>query len=392
MLLIFFTILLFFICAFVFVLAKSKVGVSIPLLSLFLKITLCLAGIIVVLPFGGTDGLTFERIAWEWSKNSLWTIITDIDVSRSYVISSITAIFYHLMGRDIVIPIFINGILGALIFYFSLVLAEAVWGKGNINKLFALIVAIHPILNVHSAIVLRENYILLFILLASIHLARYVDRGSPASAIWFFLFVLLSSFFHGGMILYAAGLPLFILFGSSDIRGITKILAGIAFAVVFAVIITYMDFGKLSDIQGGELSVEYLAERAANAREANTAYLVGMAPSGIHDIVWQAPLRSLFLLAKPFPWDVRSFGHALVMLDAMLWWLIIFLVWKHRGAIKANPAAFAILLSCLITIVAFAYGTGNFGTGVRHRTKFIVMALVIISPFLPRMRFALTPR
>lgn len=161
---------------------------------------------------------------------------------------------------------------------------------------------------------------------------------------------------------------------------------------VFAVIITYMDFGKLSDVQQGELSVEFLAEMEANRQEANTAYLVGMAPSGIHDIVWQAPIRSLFLLAKPFPWDVRSFGHALVMLDAMLWWLIIFLVWRHRAAIKANPATFAILLSCLITIVAFAYGTSNFGTGVRHRTKFLVMALVIISPFLPRVRFALTPR
>lgn len=381
-----------FVSFFVYLSAKKKADSAIILLSVFIKLSLCIVGLFYILPFGGADGLAFERVAWEWSQNSVWQIIADTDVSRSYVISSITAIFYNLMGRDIAIPIFINGILGVLIFYFSLVLAEAVWGKGSINKLFALIVAIHPILNVHSAIVLRENYILLFVLLASIHLARYAHRGKPVSALWFFLFVLLSSFFHGGMILYAAGLPLFILFGSSNIRGITKILAGIAFAAVFALILTYMDFGKLSDIQQGELSVEYLAERAANAREANTAYLVGLAPSGIHDVVWQAPLRSFFLLAKPFPWDVRSFGHALVMLDAMLWWLIIFLVWKHRRAIKANPAAFAILLSCLITIVAFAYGTGNFGTGVRHRTKFIVMALVIISPFLPRVRFALTPR
>lgn len=392
MIFIFSLVLLCFISLLVVIRLRSTVGYLIPATSILIKIVLCIVGLYIVLPFGGADGVTFERFAWEWSQDSLVDIVSNVNVSASYVISSITAIFYHFMGRDIAIPIFINGILGVLIFYFSLVLAEEVWGKGRVNKLFALIVAIHPILNVHSAVILRENYIVIFVVLASIHLARYAHRTSLYSAFLFFLFVLLSSFFHGGMILYAAGLPLFVLFGSSNIRGVTKILAGIAFMAVFAAIITYMDFGKLSDVQQGELSVEYLAEMEANRQEANTAYLVGMAPSGIHDIVWQAPIRSLFLLAKPFPWDVRSFGHALVMLDAMLWWLIIFLVWRHRAAIKANPAAFAILLSCLITIVAFAYGTSNFGTGVRHRTKFLVMALVIISPFLPRVRFALTPR
>lgn len=392
MLLIFFLALMSFFCFLLLIPSANKVGFNIPLLSFSLKIILCLIGVFFVLPFGGADGIKFEHIAWEWSQGTLPEILSGIDISASYVISSITAVFYHFMGRDIAIPIFINGILGVLIFYFSLVLAEVVWGKGNVNKLFALIVAIHPMLNVHSAVLLRENYIAIFVVLASIHLARYAHRPSLYSAFFFFLFVLLSSFFHGGMILYAAGLPLFVLFGSSNIRGATKILVGIAFMAVFAVIITYMDFGKLSDVQQGELSVEYLAEIEANRQEANTAYLVGMAPSGLHDIVWQAPIRSLFLLAKPFPWDVRGLGHALVMLDAMLWWLIIFLVWKHRAAIKANPAAFAILLSCLLTIVAFAYGTSNFGTGVRHRTKFLVMALVIISPFLPRVRFALTPK
>lgn len=387
-----FLLLFLLVSVFVFVKSNAKISAVIPFLSIAIKFFLCILGVYVVLPFGGTDGITFERIAWEWSQAPVKEILYNVNVSNSYVISSIIAVFYNVMGRELAIPIFINGILGVLIFYFSLVLAEEVWGGRGVNKLFALIVALHPILNVNSAVMLRENYIAIFVILASIHLARFSKKASLYSAAWFFLFVLLSSFFHGGMILYAAGLPLFVLFGSSRIRGIAKILAGIAFAAVFAVIFTYMDFGKLSDIQQGELSVEYLADRAANAREANTAYLVGMTPSGIHDVVWQAPLRSLFLLAKPFPWDVRSFGHALVLLDAMLWWLIIFLVWKHRGAIKANPAAFAILISCLITILAFAYGTGNFGTGVRHRTKFVVMALVLVSPFLPRVRFALSPR
>lgn len=380
----FFVALFIFVSGFVVYRSMSYNAFGAALISSFLKIALCILALHVSMPFSGADAETFERLGWEWSQDGLSSAVSTIDITGSYLISSIVAIIYSIFGREISAPVIINGLLGVLIFYYSLVLAREVWGE--VSNFFPFLVALHPMLNIHSAIILRENYIVLFLVLASISLARYARKPDLYFSVNFIFFVILASFFHGAMIVYAAGLPLFVVFGNSRMKFPAKLSVGLLFAVIFSFVIANINFGKLSAIQQDGLSVEYLAQLEETRREANTAYLVGMAPSGFHDVIWQAPIRSVFLLTKPFPWDIRNFGHLLVFFDALLWWFVIYLVWKNRVAIKNNPAAFAILISCLISIVAFAYGTSNYGTGVRHRTKFIIMALVLVSPFIPRIR------
>ena len=165
-------VFLFFLSLLLFALTwtviKSKeFGVApIALVSGLIKVILCVIGTFIVLPFGGTDGIRFEQVAADWSLLSFSEIVRDINVSGSYLISSITAIFYRAIDRDIIIPISINGILGIFSFYLSLVLYKEVWGEKRVNKTFAILVALHPMLNVNSAIVLRESYIIFFILMA----------------------------------------------------------------------------------------------------------------------------------------------------------------------------------------------------------------------------------
>lgn len=359
---------------------------DIALLSMVVKLALCVSALYIVLPFGGADGLKFERVAWEWSQGSIFDVLATIDVSRSYVISSIIALLYNILERDIAIPIFINGMMGMLVFYYAIVLAQVTWGSNSVNRLFALLVAMSPMLNVNSAVILRENYIALFAVLASIQLAKYARSGNQSLIFTFLFFVLLASFFHGGMILFALGLPLFIVLDGKNIGLFKRVVTGVFILLAFVLIMSFMEFGKLSEVQEEGVSVEYLTEIENRRQDASTAYLVGLTPSGLHDILWQGPVRSFYLLAKPFPWDVRNFGHFIVLLDAVLWWVILWLLWKNRALIKANPSAFALFLACAVTILAFAYGTNNFGTAVRHRTKFLVMALVLVSPFFPRIR------
>lgn len=354
------------------------------IVSVVIKLALCVLGLYVALPFAGKDAVNFEKLAWRWSQGSLVDVFLTFDVSKSYLISSITAVFYNLFGRNLAIPVFINGILGVLIFYFSLVLQRKVWGYAGGGA--ALLVACHPMLNVNSAVVLRENYIILFSVLASIGMADFLNNGRKSSIFYFLFNVFMASFFHAGMILYGVGLPIYLVVVSKKVGLLGKASIVFLFLAIFISTLNFMDFGKFSDVQEGDLSVEYLAGLEADRQESNTAYLTGMVPSGTADIFWQAPIRSLYFLTKPFPWDVNNFGHLLVFIDSLIWWAIMFLIWKNWASIKRNPAAIAILFSCLVAVVAFAYGTGNFGTAVRHRSKFIIMGLVLVSPFLPRFR------
>ncbi|MEP1897604.1 MAG: hypothetical protein ABJQ98_05580 [Alloalcanivorax venustensis] len=382
----FFVVLYFFISIFIFYKARLM-GCSIAaILAIFSRFFLCFAGLFFVLPFSGADAVKFEHVAWMWSQSGFKGILNNFDPSGSYLISAITALFYNLLERNVAIPVFINGILGILAFSYSLILCKSVWGDGPLKSIFPLLVAIHPMLNINSAVVLRENYVILFVVIASIHLARFSRTKSVSSAIFFLFFTLLASFFHGGMILYALGLPLFLLFAGSNVRRPTKIAYGVLFVISFLFIMNSFGLGKVSDIQQGKVDLEYLAELEDNRADANTAYLRGMKPTTVYDVFWQAPVRTIFLLTKPFPWDIKAPGHIIVFLDAMLWFSIIFLVLRNWTKIKENPASLAIILACSVSLVAFAYGTGNFGTGFRHRSKFIILALVVVAPLLPRIR------
>src|SRR5690606_15997621 len=120
------------------VLRSRKFGIEgAALISGIVKTSLCVLGAFMVLPFGGGDGIRFERLAAEWSSYSFSRIISEIDVSRSYLISSITAVVYKVFGRDVFLPIAINGLLGIFTFYLSLILYREVWGSKYINKTFA---------------------------------------------------------------------------------------------------------------------------------------------------------------------------------------------------------------------------------------------------------------
>lgn len=367
----------------------NRYGVFYPaFLGLLIKLALCVAGVYYTLPFSGQDAVNFERFAWEWSRGSLGDIVSDIDVGASYLISSITAIFYHFMGRDVSIPIFINGIMGVMIFYLALILERDMWGLSKNSFFFAILVAFHPMLNINSAVILRENYIIIFLVLSSIFLVRYFKSKNNLYILLFLASCLVGTFFHAGVVVFALGLPFYIVLMSRQITVPGKM------AVILVVLggmvgaLNYIDFDKFQSFEDGGLSVDVLAEREENRREASTAYLVGMSPNNALDVLWQAPVLSFFLLTKPFPWDVRSGGDLVVFADALLWLFVLLAIWRNWGQIKRNPAAAALLLSLLIAVVAFSYGTGNYGTAFRHRTKFIIMALVIVSPFFPRFKFS----
>lgn len=358
-----------------------------------LTLGLSLLALVFNLPFSGADAATFEGIAWLWSRGSFADVLSTFDVSRSYVISSITAVFYYFAGREPFIPIIINSFLGLFIMFFSLKLFDEVWGKnGNRKLLFFILVVFSPMLTINSSIILRENYITLFLLVATLHLARFANSGSFVSAALFVLFTILSSFFHGGTILYLLGLPMYLFFGKGTMGYGAKAVWMVVFFIALAFILNYMEFGKLQEIQETGISAEGLAERLSGAQEANTTYLQGMVPSNTFDLLWQTPIRALFFLTKPFIWDIRAFGHAISFLDALIWIFIIVTIYKNRTVIYNNPAALAILFGCIVAIFAFAYGTSNYGTAIRHRTKFYVEMLVLAAPFFTGFKFKRSKR
>ena len=99
------------------------------------------------------------------------------------------------------------------------------------------------------------------------------------------------------------------------------------------------------------------------------------------------PLRAIYFLFSPFPWDVRAVNHVIGLFDALLYMVIIGAAWRNRAALWANRATRVILLMLIPLVLAFAWGTGNAGTAVRHRSKLVLAFVMLAGAYLPRIKY-----
>ena len=382
---------LFFVVLFVLVAAatiergaRDGIG-SFLLLSASVKLSLCIAALFVALPFSGEDAVTFEEVAGQWSRMNFYQIVDTFDVGRSYVYTSIIALLYWLLERNIAIPVFINGILGVVTAYLGHVLVKRIWVGAQPPRLFYWVLCLHPMLAVFSAITLRENFIIFFAVLAAIAWSGFARSPSIGGALYTLIGVLLASFFHGGMVFLIAGVPVFLIF-AKEFGVVARSVIGGVIVVALVAFLGSVDLAKVSVLQGDQFDEELLVSMDEGRREADSAYLTELRISSPFDLVWQLPIRMVYFAGTPFPWQIGSIGHFVVGLDAALWWFLGFLIIANIKTIWKNPAGRLMLLSLCCAIAVFAFGTGNFGTAFRHRTKFLILVLTLVAPFLPISR------
>lgn len=363
--------------------SKERIVFIIASLS---KIIIAFIGTYVALPFTGIDTVNFENFAFNlFQNNSAWEIIQEIEISKSFVISSITALFYHLLIHDTAIPIFINCFLGILIHFNSLRLFDTIWKGGQKGRLlFFTLIGFAPMLTLFSAVFLRENYIILFLLLATIHLVKFSISLKINSAILFVVYTLLASFFHGALILYILALPLYVLLNQNLLSFQKKIFLMTIFISSLISVFYFFEFQKLNILNNNDFSdfLEILNHKTQTSANANTSYLQNLQAQTFLDLVWQIPVRVFYFLTKPFIWDIKTPSYMVLFLDAIFWLYCLIIIIKQRKILLSRPETLAILIATSILIVVFAYGTTNFGTAIRHRSKFLIEISAILSPYM----------
>ena len=104
-------------------------------------------------------------------------------------------------------------------------------------------------------------------------------------------------------------------------------------------------------------------------------------------MIYKGPIRSLYFVFSPFPWDVKKPAHLIGVFDSLLYIYLTFLIFQNRKIIWKDPALRAILIILLSYIVVFGVGVGNFGTGIRHRSKFVIMFILLAAPLINRLIF-----
>ena len=75
------------------------------------------------------------------------------------------------------------------------------------------------------------------------------------------------------------------------------------------------------------------------------------------------------------------------MIDAFLYMYLVFLIFQNRKIIWKDPALRVLLIILLSYLIVFGVGVGNFGTGIRHRSKFVIMFILLAAPLINRLIF-----
>jgi hypothetical protein len=353
---------------------------------------------VVTLPDGGLDATGFEYKAWMWGKGGLIEATSHFfEDGTSWVYSNLASLIYAIFGRSPLILQSISVLAGVYCVVLAWKLSIEVWGSHSAAKKSAWLVAIYPILILYSSLTMREVFITLLLLYSMLHVVVWVKTRKIINAFIALMAFSLQIFFHPGMVtagvLFIGLLFLYynkifftslIINASINVRSLLVIMFCLLLGLFISIYATFMA-DALS--YSSWLNVDTLLWRASIMQAGVAAY-----PSWL---IADTPMQFLLLLVpklfyflfSPFPWDISKFSHIIGLLDGMVYIMLFLSIYSHRKYIKSNPQAFILLVFIIFLSLVFSIAVGNFGTGLRHRSKILPIIIIIAAPFIYRLLF-----
>lgn len=371
------------------VVIKNKNAKILVFSFLFLRIFLLYLdyygkNIFMVLHSGG-DSERFYEWALVISKNL--SMMKEISYTKY---TDFLGVLYWIIGDQRFFSQFINVILGMwsiFVFYKILDLFKL---KNN-TKLFLLaLYGFYPQNIIFSSILLREALIQFFFIYSMLFFIKWLKQNNRINIFKTLLFIVLSSFFHPGMILGLLVYGFMFLFLDVKKHRFNFTIKKMAFLVLFcsfslALIIYNSSLltGKLAilAIQENSSLIENYQSKSG-IEEGGATYLRNFQVNSPLDLVLFMPLRLVYFIFSPMPYDVRGFGDiAAIILDSSFYYFLGFLILRSIKTIRKNifiqyPKVLLILF--LIISLGFSMGTENSGTAMRHRSKVFPILLVAV--------------
>jgi hypothetical protein len=365
-------------------------------------IFLCLRMFLLYLDYYGKDIANVLHSGGDSERFYEWGVVISKNLSMMKEISytkytDFLGILYWIIGDQRFFSQFINVILGMwsiFVFYKILDLFKL---KNTTKLLFLALYGFYPQNIIFSSILLREALIQFFFIYSILFFTKWLMLNDKIHIFKTLVFIVISSFFHPGMILGLLVYSFVFLF--LDVKKYKfifsfkrKLLLVLCCGLAFA-FITYnlsMLTGKLAFLalqENSSLIENYQSSSAAE--KGGATYLSNFQINSVTDLIFLTPLRLIYFIFSPMPYDIRGFGDiAAIVLDSSFFYFLIYLIIRSRKIINRNtfkvfPKIFFILF--LFVSLGFAIGTENSGTAMRHRAK-IFPALIMVVVFIESIK------
>ena len=360
--------------------------------ALVIRIFFLLLGhYLISLPDSIADAETYERMAWMISQGGFFSVLYDFEISNNQFISWLIAIPYSLFGRSLLMAKSISLFFGICNVYLGWKVAKRIWDS-NTAKKAAWIIALFPSLILYSVLVMREVYVCFFLLIALYGVFSWFQNYNLKYFLISILGFIGATFFHGAMILGA-----FVFSGIAGIISFRYILKSLSnlkinpkyliFFLIFVIpswlfFANKIELPKLTNFSS--IHTDTLLRRIDVSNRGEASYPEWTKSNSLVELIYKMPVRITYFLFAPFPWDITKSQHLIGMFDAFLYMYLIFLVILNRKVIWKNPSLKIFLLILLFYLIIFSFGVGNFGTSVRHRSKFVIILILLAAPLIKK--------
>lgn len=258
-------------------------------------------------------------------------------------------------------------VLARILFYFDI--------QEQVRELTIWLIGLLPNYAILSALFVREAIVCMFLTISLYFYIRWFKDGRIRWMLIAFAGVGIASVFHSGAAGMALGYILILLLYDSRKGNIQLRFANIVFAIIISIVIAYLyvNFGDVlfSKMQGVD-SIEDIANTNESGGSSYAAY-VGNSNSIVNMVIY-TPIRMIYFLFSPFPWQWRGIRDIIAFMFSSLFY-IISVVNAVQYVLRENDEKKNAILTTLIIAVAitfvFAWGTSNTGTASRHREKMV---------------------
>jgi len=386
------------------IIATHLLGVKFPGLkiiiwgaSLIRIISVLFHEYILKLPDGTKDAIRFEANVWNYSQLTFIDFLYSFNsVSKAYTFTWFLSFFYRIFGRSSLlletVHIFISLASIVIVYKLSWLLSS----NELKSKQSAAIFAFFPSIILYSVIILREVYIVFFILLIALFIVNWLKSGQIKYALFSLLLFLPLYFLHGGLMIGAVMFFIILIYLSiKNIYSTFKnkhILVPQMVFILFVLITMVIAFNKLStfDIPYlGNISqvltlsrIFFQAEVTNLGGSAYPGWLIPFSPSSF--VLLIIP-RIIYFLFSPFLWDIKAINHLLGFVDALLVIILFYFIIKGMVVKKPNKPVIILCIFLLPLLITYSWGVGNFGTALRHRSKFIPVLIAISTIYVPKI-------
>jgi hypothetical protein len=395
---------------FVFILAKKVPAISVLLIvALLIRIFWSLFNYYIGgLPDSGNDAAYFELLAWTWSQGDFSTVFSRMnlasyidpnldfayEIKHAYVLSWVLSLLYNLTDRSLLMLQTVSVMFGMGSIYLGWKLSAEIWSEEAAVK-SAWVMALFPSWVLYSVLTMREVYVYFFMLYGLIGVVKWVKFNKLRYLVRAIVGFFVATLFHGAMFLGLAVFFVFVfyrniiaLFRSQKNYKQWVIPLIILIGFIVGVVVFFQAEINIPYINHlDDKSLQKILNRTSFTSYGGSEFPSWIIPHDLWELVWKTPIRVLYFLFSPFPWDISKPSHIIGFIDAVIYFILFSILWKNREFLFKNQSAKILATMLALYILAFSMGIGNSGTALRHRAKMFPIIVVLAAPFLPVITF-----